>query len=98
MIPSDEETVYMPNRFKDATAGATAKTNLRLRDELKKLKPLTEAELPRLLPTAEDQENLARLLAVVGSAGTENKKVAELRSNIEAFGPVVIRVLKLLMV
>lgn len=88
----------MPNRFKDAAADAAKQTNAELKDELAKLTRLTEDEIGKLLPTKEDKENLARLLAVVAAATSENQKVAALRSNIEAFGPVVVRVLKQLMV
>ena len=88
----------MPNRFKTAAADAANKTNAELRDELARLTRLTDEEIQKLLPKKVDKESLARLLEVVGSATSENQKVAALRSNIEAFGPVAVRVLKLLLV
>ena len=88
----------MTNRFTRAAEAAAEKTNVELRDELARLTRLSEADIRRLVPTKEDKERLAQLLAVVGSARTENQKVAALRSSIETLGPVVVRVLKLLMV
>ncbi|HVE77716.1 MAG TPA: hypothetical protein VNA89_02585 [Gemmatimonadaceae bacterium] len=88
----------MPNRFEKAAADAAQKTNGELRDELSRLTPLTNAEISRILPEKEDKEKLARLLAIVSGASSENQKVAALEKNIQAFGPVVVRVLRLLMV
>lgn len=85
-----------PNRFRKVAEEAARKTNDKLLDDLARLTRLTDAQLSKLLPEKEDKENLAKLLAVVGSATTQNQKVAALRSNFETLGPVVMKVLRLL--
>jgi len=60
------------------------------------LTPISQADLARFLPEKEDKERLAELLAIVESSTTENEKVAQLGSRIQELGPVVLRVLKLL--
>jgi Lon protease-like protein len=81
------------NRFAKIAEQSRQKTNAELADELSRLTPLTEAQLTAMLPTKQDKENLARLMAIVKGSTDQNKKVAQLKSNIDEVGGVVVKLL-----
>ncbi|HSG82028.1 MAG TPA: hypothetical protein VLC48_07255 [Gemmatimonadota bacterium] len=81
------------NRFAKIAEESRQKTNAELADELSRLTPLTEAQLSELLPTKQDKENLARLMAIVTASTNQNERVAQLKSNIDEVGGVVVKLL-----
>ncbi len=81
------------NPFKEIAEKSRETTNKKLANELARLTPITEEELKALLPTKEDKEHFAELMAIVKSASAENKKIAELGRSMERLGAVVVRVL-----
>ena len=68
-------------------------TNKQLGDELAKLTPLTVEEVNKLLPERADKEGLKRLIELVNSSTSQNKKLASLTSNFEELGGVVLTLL-----
>ena len=86
----------MPNCFERAAVSASAKTNRDLAYELSRLTRLTEAQLAHIVPSKSEKEQLVRLLAIVCSAGDEGHKVDHFRADIDALGPVAIRLVQLL--
>ena len=87
----------MPNRFERIAENARKKTNAELAEELSRLTPMTEARLLRMLPTKRDKENLARLMAIVTASTSQNRKIAQLRSNLDELGGVLLKVLRALL-
>jgi len=85
------------NRFTEIAAAAADKTNDALASEIADLSPITKAALEKMLPTKGDKERFAQLMAIVSSSTAANKKLAELKNNIDELGPVVLKTLKLLM-
>lgn len=83
----------MANRFEKLAEEARQKTNEQLADELTRVTPLTQEQLDEMLPTKRDKENLARLMAIVQSATSQNEKVAALRDNIDDLGGVAVKIL-----
>jgi hypothetical protein len=81
------------NPFRKLARESRKRTNNKLATELARLTPLTEEDLKQLLPTKQDKENLAELMAIVKSATSENRKVAELGRNIDRLGAVAVRLL-----
>ena len=68
-------------------------TNEQLADELAKLTPLTVDQVNNLLPNKVDKERLKTLIEIVNSSSSQNKKLAELTSNISELGGVALKVL-----
>lgn len=68
-------------------------TNAQLADELAKRTPLKTEELNKLLPRKIDKENFNKLLDIVNSSASQQKKLASLKENIEDLGGVVIKLL-----
>jgi hypothetical protein len=81
------------NRFMRIAEESRRKTNDELADELARVTPLTQEKLNKLLPTRQDKENLAKLMAIVTSSASQNQKVADLRKNMTKLGGVVVKVL-----
>ena len=79
----------MPYDFR----GAAQLTNEQLGDELAKLTPLTAEEINKLLPKKTDKEGLKRLIELVSSSASQNKKLASLTSDFAELGGVVLTVL-----
>ena len=69
------------------------KTDEELRRDIKKLSPLTEAEINAMLPQREDKAHLMELIRLVNSAADKNKKVAQLSENMQKLGGVRLAVL-----
>ena len=86
----------MPNCFERAALTAAERTNRQLAYELSRLTRLTETQIARIVPTKAEKEQLVRLLAIVCSARDEGNKVAHLRTDIDALGPVAVRLVQLL--
>jgi hypothetical protein len=68
-------------------------TNQQLADELAKVTPLTADELNKLLPRKADKERLTELIAIVGSAASENARAAKLAENMGTLGGVVVKLI-----
>lgn len=68
-------------------------TNKQLAGELAKLTPLTMEELNKLLPRKTDKKRLKKLIDVVNSAASQNRKLASLQSNFAELGGVVLKLL-----
>ena len=81
------------NRFSKIAEESRQKTNAELAGDLAKLTPISEEQLNALLPTRQDKEDLARLVAIVSAATSQNEKVAHLKSNIDQLGGVVVKLL-----
>jgi len=69
-------------------------TNEELAAEISKLTPLTQGELEQLLPKKEDKARLAELLKILGSATSQNQKVAALEQNFAKLGGVAVTMLE----
>jgi len=85
----------MPNRFTEIAENAAERTNAELAEELSKLTPLTEDQIARKLPSKADKEALARLMEIVNGSTARNRRIAELKKNIEELGSVALRVLEM---
>jgi hypothetical protein len=83
-------------RFADIMEDAAEKTNADLATEISSLTSLKGSDIERLFPTRADKENLARLLEIVGAATDENKKVTQLKKNIDDLAGVVVRLVKVI--
>ena len=83
-------------RFADVMEDAADKTNTDLATELSNLTTLKGSEIERLFPTRADKEKLARLLEIVDAATEENKKIAQLKKNIDDLAGVVVRLVKVI--
>ncbi len=81
------------NRFAKIAEESRQKTNAELAEDLAKLTPMSEDKLAKLLPTKQDKERLARLMAIVTASTSQNKKVAQLKGNIDELGGVVVKLL-----
>ena len=81
----------MPNDY-DFTEEAEL-TNRQLAGELAKLTPLTEKQVNGLLPRKVDKQRLKKLIGIVNSSASQNRKLAVLTSNLSELGGVVLKVL-----
>jgi len=68
-------------------------TNRQLAGELAKLTPLTEEQVNGLLPRKVDKQRLKKLIGMVNSSASQNRKLAFLTSNLSELGVVVLKVL-----
>lgn len=80
------------NPFAQTAADAAEMTNAQLDDKLSRLTRFTEAELRRLFPTKADKQRLDELVTIVGAATAENRKIKELKDNIETLAGTILRV------
>lgn len=81
------------NRFAKIAEESRQKTNAELAEDLARLTPMSEDKLAKLLPTKQDKERLARLMAIVTASTSQNQKVAKLKGNIDELGGVVVKLL-----
>jgi hypothetical protein len=81
-------------RFRRIAAKVREETNKELAGEIARLTPLTEDEITRLVPTKQDKERLAELMAIVMAATSENARVAAFRRNAGRLGTVAVRLLR----
>ncbi|MBU1701771.1 MAG: hypothetical protein KJ970_15380 [Candidatus Eisenbacteria bacterium] len=84
----------MPNRFRQIAAYSANRTNRQLAEEMAQKTSLTAAQIEAMLPRKADKEHFAALVAIVNSSASSNKKVADLKENIEKLGFVVMKVLQ----
>ena len=82
------------NRFREIAESSRDKTNATLAEELARITTLTDEQIERLLPTRADKERLARLLEIVNSSASQNRKLARLRRSFAELGPVVLKLLR----
>jgi hypothetical protein len=68
-------------------------TNQQLAEELAKVTPMTADEINKLLPRKADKQRMADLIAIVGSAASENSRAAKLAENMGQLGGVVVKLL-----
>jgi len=68
-------------------------TNQQLAEELAKVTPMTADEINRMLPRKADKQRLAELIAIVGSAASENARAAKLAQNMGELGGVAVKLL-----
>lgn len=68
-------------------------TNEELASELAKHSPLKAEELNKILPRKIDKERFNKLLNIVNSSASQQKKLASLTDNIKELGGVVIKLL-----
>jgi hypothetical protein len=80
-------------RFADVMEDAAAKTNADLTSEISSLTTLKDSDIARLFPTRADKEKLARLLEIVDAATEENKKIAQLKKNIDDLAGTAVKLL-----
>ena len=83
-------------RFADILAGSAQKTDQQLASEISSVTKLTDAEIGSMFSSKPDKEKLLKLLEIVNSATDENKKVAQLKSNIEELAGVVVTLMKVI--
>ena len=81
------------NRFAKIAEESRQKTNAELAEDLARLTPMSEDKLAKMLPTKQDKERLARLMAIVTASTSQNQKVAKLKGNIDELGGVVVKLL-----
>ena len=81
------------NRFAKIAEESRQKTNAELAKDLARLTPMSEDKLAKMLPTKQDKERLARLMAIVTASTSQNQKVAKLKGNIDELGGVVVKLL-----
>ncbi|MEN8244710.1 MAG: hypothetical protein ABFS43_07395 [Thermodesulfobacteriota bacterium] len=68
-------------------------TNNDLKGELAMYSPFKAEELNKLLPKKIDKQRFGKLLTIVNSSASQQKKLANLKDNIEDLGGVVIKLL-----
>lgn len=68
-------------------------TNYQLAGELAKLTPLTIDDVTKLLPRKVDKERFKKLIDIVKSAESQNKKLASFKDNVEELGEVTLKVM-----
>ena len=81
-------------RFADALEEAARKTDAELASEISSLTRLKDDEINALFPEKPDKEKLIKLLEIVNAATDENKKILELKKNIENVAGAVVKIVK----
>lgn len=84
-------------RFGDILDKTADLTNTQLATQISSLTALKDSQINSLFPAKSDKENLLQLLDIVNAATDENKKITQLRDNIEAVAGTVIKLVKVLM-
>ena len=82
------------NPFTSIARESARKTDAKLIDEITTVTPLTKDRLNELLPTKSDKQHFAELMQIVHKATNENKKLVELKNNIDRLGPIALKALK----
>jgi hypothetical protein len=86
----------MPNRFSQAARDAANLTNKELGVEIAKLTKLSSQNLSDLLPAKRDKEAFIKLMTQVEADTAMDTKIANLVDNIRVVGPVIFKILKVL--
>jgi hypothetical protein len=86
----------MPNRFSNAAKQAAELTNKELGSELAKVSTLSNQRLSELLPLKRDKEAFIQLMMQVEAETAMETRLANLVDNIKTVGPVIFKVLKVL--
>lgn len=68
-------------------------TNEELSAEIAMHSALSESDLDELLPRPVDRKRLQKLIEIVNSSGSQNRKLASLRANLNDVGGVMLKVL-----
>ena len=82
----------MARRQYDFSAERIA-TNEELSDEIAKHSALSQTDLDELVPRPIDRRRLQKLIEIVNSSGSKNRKLAQLRTNLSEVGGVMLKVL-----
>ena len=82
----------MGRRHYDFTAERIA-TNEELSAEIAKHSALSQNDLDELLPRPVDRRRLQKLIEIVNASGSQNRKLASLRANLNEVGGVMLKVL-----
>jgi hypothetical protein len=72
-------------------------TNEQLAGELAKVTPLTIDEVSKLLPKKVDKKRFKKLIDIVRSSESQNKKLASFKKNVEELGGVTLTVMSKLL-
>ena len=84
-------------RFADILDKTADMTNTQLASQISSLTTLKDSQINSLFPAKSDKENLLQLLDIVNAATDENRKITQLKSNIESVAGTVIKLVKVLM-
>ncbi|MDD9943480.1 MAG: hypothetical protein OXU20_20740 [Myxococcales bacterium] len=83
----------MPNQFSKIAKESASKTNRQLKDDLARVLPMSDRRLNELLPSKQDKERAAELMAIVNGAANHNRKVTKLIENIDQLAGVTVKLL-----
>jgi hypothetical protein len=84
----------MSKEFKYDLSKEAKLTNEQLAEELSKHSALSAKRVQDILPEKEDKKKLGELIEIVNRVASQNEKVADLRSNFEKLGGVILKLLK----
>ena len=83
-------------RFTNILKATSEQTNAELATDISSLTKLKESQITSLFPTKPDKEKLLKLLEIVNSATDENKKITQLKNNIDDIAGTVLKLVKVL--
>jgi hypothetical protein len=83
-------------RFAEILKGTSEQTNAELSSDIASLTTLKESQINSLFPTKPEKEKLLKLLEIVNAATDENKKILQLKSNIDEVAGAVLKLVKVL--
>ncbi len=72
---------------------AADQTDEAIASQISSLTRMTDAEVQELFPSLDEKKRMAKLMGIVKSAATENKKKDLLAENIQTLGSAVIKLL-----
>jgi hypothetical protein len=80
-------------RAKRAARSAAQRTDEKLASDASSLTSFTDEEIQELFPKPADVEKLARLMAIVRSAESDNRRLLNLKKNFEDLGGTILKLL-----
>lgn len=78
--------------FDDILNEAEKQTNEKFKDQIAALTKLSPEDIDKLAPTANDKDQLLKLMQIVRSTANDNDKKAAILANIEAFAGIVLTI------
>jgi len=81
------------NRFRDIARASAERTSHQLAGEIAQITRMTQPEIEALLPRRADRERFLELMQIVDGSASQNRKLAQLKDQIDELGPLVLRVL-----
>ena len=73
-------------------ATAAKETDRQLAGEISSLTTMTDSEINELFPTHRDKQQLAKLMEIVNTAGSQNLKIKRIVDNIEDVADAVLKI------